>query len=506
MAKNQLKAGVILNYVILGLNALIGLLYMPYMLRMLGQSEYGIYSLAASVIAYLSMLDLGFGNAVIRYTAKYRAENNPDKQYSMFGMFTILYSIIAILVLIIGGIIVSYSDNIFGNTLTPSELERTKYVILLMMFNLAITFPLSIYGAIITAYERFIFLRVIQVIRIILSTITMIGLLYYGQKAIALVVCQTIFNLVTLSINYFYCKKKIKVSIRFDSFDKKLFKEIMLYSFWIFLNIVMDKIYWSTGQFILGAMVGTIAIAIFSVAIQLQQIYMSFSTAISGVLLPKVTSMVANGDNKLEISNLFIKTGRIQFIVLSYILTAFIIFGRQFIQLWAGDGYSDSYIITLLFLISLTIPLIQNSGIVILQARNQMMFRSILYLIISAISLIAQIYLCKIYGGIGCAIAIAAALFIGQGLIINIYYHIKQKIDIPKFWREIGKMSITPTLFIIIASFCYDNQAIISLPKFISYITIFTITYIVAEWYISMNKYEQGLIKNAFAKIKHLKS
>ena len=49
---NQLKVGALLNYVVLGLNSLIGLLYTPYMLRMMGQSEYGIYSLAASVIAY----------------------------------------------------------------------------------------------------------------------------------------------------------------------------------------------------------------------------------------------------------------------------------------------------------------------------------------------------------------------------------------------------------------------------------------------------------------------
>ena len=70
MEDRQLKIGVILNYVIIALNGLVGIVYTPYMLRMLGQSEYGLYSLAASVIAYLSILDLGFGNAVVRYTAK----------------------------------------------------------------------------------------------------------------------------------------------------------------------------------------------------------------------------------------------------------------------------------------------------------------------------------------------------------------------------------------------------------------------------------------------------
>ena len=55
---NQLRVGAILNYLIIGLNTLVGLLYTPYMLRMMGQSEYGLYSLVASVISYLTILDL----------------------------------------------------------------------------------------------------------------------------------------------------------------------------------------------------------------------------------------------------------------------------------------------------------------------------------------------------------------------------------------------------------------------------------------------------------------
>ena len=313
------------------------------MLRMLGPSEYGIYSLAASVIAYLSMLDLGFGNAVIRYTAKYKAENRTEDQYNLFGLFTILYSCIGVATLAIGLILNSNVDNMFGEALTPIEVERTKTIILLMIFNLAVTFPLSIYGAIITAYEKFIFLRVIQILRILLSTAVMIVLLYYGHKAITMVIVQTIFNVVTLGLNFFYCRNKIKIIINFGHFDKKLLKEVSIYSFWIFLNLIMDKIYWSTGQFILGAFVGTTAIAIFGVAIQLESIYMSFSTAISGVLLPRVTAMVSQGDNKKAVSDLFIKTGRIQYIVLVYILTGFILFGKQFIILWAGEDYVESY-------------------------------------------------------------------------------------------------------------------------------------------------------------------
>ena len=101
------------------------------------------------------------------------------------------------------------------------------------------------------------------------------------------------------------------------------------------------------------------------------------------------------GANEREISNLFIRTGRIQYIVMSFILSAFIVFGKQFIYLWAGEGYEDAYYLSLMFFVPLTIPLIQNLGISILQARNQMKFRSLLYIVIALASLGLSILLAK---------------------------------------------------------------------------------------------------------------
>ena len=177
---NQLKAGVFLNYVIIALNALVGLLYTPYMLRMMGQSEYGLYSLVTSVIAYLTIMDFGFGNAIIRYTAKFRAEGKVKEQSEMFGMFMILYSVIGILAFIGGILLYQNIDSMFGSTMTEVELEKAKIMMLILAFNLAVTFPFGIYNSIITAYEDFVFQKTLNIIRIILNTAVMICLLEMG--------------------------------------------------------------------------------------------------------------------------------------------------------------------------------------------------------------------------------------------------------------------------------------------------------------------------------------
>ncbi len=493
---NQLKAGAALNYLSIALNMVIGLSYTPYMLRMLGKSEYGLYSLAASIIAYLTILDLGFGNAIVRYTAKFRAEGKLREQQEMFGMFLVLYAGVGLLV-VAGGLLLTLNvGQIFSANMTPEEVSRTRIMLWLMTFNLAFTFPMSIWGSIMTAYERFVFQRLVSITRSVLNPLVMVALLAVGYKAVAMVVVTTVFNVFTLVINYVYCRRKLHVKIRLGRFNPAFLKEVAVYSFWIFLNAIMDRIYWSTGQFVLGIFRGAAAVAVYAVAIQLQQIYMMFSTAVSGVFLPRVTAMVATGKDDRAISDLFIRTGRIQYAILVLILSGFVLFGQPFIRLWAGAGYEEAYAIALLFFVPLTVPLIQNLGIVILQARNQMKFRSVLYVLIAIASLGLSIPMTKLYGGIGCAVATALALTLGQIIIMNIYYQRRQRLDMFRFWCEIGKMSVIPLLLTFggKALFMETGWDLTAPGNFLLAVAAFIVIYIPLFWHFSLNSSERQLL------------
>lgn len=500
---NELKAGAILNYVSICLNMIVGLIYTPYMLRMLGQSEYGLYSLAASIIANLTVLDLGFGNAIVRYTAKFRAEGKQRVQEEMFGMFFVLYIGIGVIAMIVGSVLSLNVENLFSQSMTETEVSRTRIMLWLMTFNLAFTFPMSIWGSIMTAYERFVFQRVVSVIRSVLNPIVMVLLLVVGHKAVSMVVVTTIFNVATLLINWWYCKYKLSIKIRFARFKFGLLKEVSVYSFWIFLQMIMDRIYWSTGQFILGIYSGAVAIAVYAVAIQLQNMYMLFSTAISGVMLPKITAIVAKGNDEREVSDLFIKVGRIQFIVVSFILSAFVVLGKFFIQLWAGVDYLPAYYICLLFFIPFTIDLIQNIGISILQARNQLKFRSVLLVIVALCSMLLSVVLVTRYGYYGCAFSTGLGLLFGQGLVLNVYYYYKQHLDIIRFWKEIFKMSVAPICVVTMSLICFHslNLKDVSFYGFSAIALVFSSVYIIIFWLFSMNANEKLLIMKPFKAI-----
>lgn len=499
---NQLKAGAILSYLLIVLNNIIGLLYTPFMLRMMGPNEYGLYSLAASVVAYLTVLDLGFANSIIRYTAKFRAENKQKEQDEMFGMFFILYCCISLLTLIVGICIYFHVDSLFGEKMTITDMDKIRIMILLMIFNLAFTFPMSIWGSIITAYEKFIFQKLINIVRVILNPLVMVMLLLMGYKAIAMVVVITLFNVITLCINAWYCRKKLHIRIRYARFKWCFFQEIMIYSFFIFLNAIMDRAYWSFGQLILGMYVGTYAVAVYAVAIQLISLFMNFSTAISGVFLPKITYLVSKRGNEENISSLFIRIGRIQFIIMGLILTGFLLFGKLFISLWAGENYVDAYPIASILFIALLFPLTQNLGLTILQARNQLKFCSFLYLLEALCCVAISLLLVKKYGGLGCAIGTAIVLIVGQVFVLNIYYFKKVQINIHRYWNEILKLAIVPLLLGGGVYLLLPYLAIQGICSLGISIGVFSLLYVVLIFLVGMNDYERTLLLKTLSRKK----
>ena len=230
--------------------------------------------------------------------------------------------------------------------------------------------------------------------------------------------------------------------------------------------------------------------------------YLNFSTAMSGVLLPKVTKMEANNASDKEFTNVFIKTGRLQYIVMGLIMSGFIIFGQQFINLWAGESYSSAYIIGCILMIPVTIPLIQNIGLSILQAKNKYKYRTIIFFFIAIANILISIPLSKTIGGIGAAIGTAVSLIIGQGFIINIYYHKKVHIDIVSFWKEIIKMSIPIFGVAILGFVCNYYLVTNSILLFAIKIIIYTMLYLIVVWKFAMNDYEKNIIRVPLNKIK----
>ena len=143
---NQRKAGVILSYAGELVKILVSLIYTPIMLRLLGQSEYGLYQLVYSVVAYLSLLSLGFGSSYLRFYSRYKAQKDEDSVAKLNGMFMLIFCSISIICVLCGLVMIGNIRGIFGTGLTESEYATAKVLMGLLIINLAMTFPNSVFN------------------------------------------------------------------------------------------------------------------------------------------------------------------------------------------------------------------------------------------------------------------------------------------------------------------------------------------------------------------------
>jgi O-antigen/teichoic acid export membrane protein len=298
-----------------------------------------------------------------------------------------------------------------------------------------------------------------------------------------------------------YCFKilKMKIDFSFKNFDKGLLKEIGGYSFFVFLNIIVDNVFNNTDQIILGIVSGTVAVSVYAVASQITGMNLQCSTVISGLFLPKITKTLEEKNADKKISDLFIKVSRIQIYIMMLILFGFLVFGKFFIEKWAGLDYINAYYIVLIIIIPSVVPLTQNVAISVIQARNQHQFRSIVYVIIAILNVLISIPLAKRYQGIGAALGTALANILGQIITMNIFYYKKAKLDIPKYWRfflrMFGQYAIFSIMFMVVL-----NKIGYYVSTFLIGGIIFVLLYALIS-YFNMNLDEKTYINNIIKKI-----
>ena len=491
--KNELKIGSLLSILSIIVGSLIQILYTPMYIRYLGTSDYGINSLVQSIMGYVGILNLGLGSAIVRYTVRYRAEGKIEDEKSLNGMFLTIFLIIMGISVVLGFYLYFMIPNLFIDKFSPIELIKTQKVFIIMMISTAISFPVSLFSTNIISRQKFIYQKGLSLLKMIVTPIIGVILMIKGFGLLAVVTSIVILNLLTYIFDIFYAFK-LGMRIKFRNFDVNILKDISKYSFYIFLNIIIDRIYWGTDRIIIGKYIGTSAVGIYAIASIFNQVYMSLSTAVSGILFPKINILVV--ENKLkELSDLFIRVGRIQYILLGLISSGFIVFGKEFIYLWLGEGYSEVYVISLWIMIPITIPLIQNTGIAIIQARNLHQFRSIIYFFIAILNIINSIQLVKNYGAVGCAIATGISFILGQIIIMNIYYQKRINIDIILFWKNILKMTIPIIIVFILGILMNKFINNYSFKTFIFKGSIYTLFYSILMYFMGMNIEEKKEIK-----------
>lgn len=498
------RRGVVFSYIALCFEIASGLMFTPFLIRSFGKSEYGIYGLVLNITAYMTLLDMGVGNAVVRYISKYRVKNEIDKQKKLLGVTIIFYSIIASIIVGVGFLITCNIDLFFSKGLLQEELYRAKIMLNITFGSCALTMWLYSFNKVIIAYEKFALSQTILIVRIISKIILLVPILLLGGKGIAVVLVDMVLTIILGIFSIFYVLKKIGLKAQFYDLDFGFIKEIVLYSTFIFLQMIATQINAMVDQILIAALVPMAAplLAVYGLGSQICSYVQRIAASINGVLMPGIVKLVENNVGSDELEKEMVKIGRIIFMILIIIWGNILLFGKTFIKIYAGNGYVSSYWIILLVSFPMVLSLPQSIGTQILWAKDQHKLQALLKMVVAILNIIFTAVLIKWNPLIGAAVGTCLALFLGDVIVMNIVFRKNIGIKVGRYYKELNKGIIESFSLSMIIGMTFKLFETGGIFNFLLNCSCVTLVYAIIMFIRGFNSYEKLLFMSILKKIK----
>ena len=502
-SSKQIKLGAMISYFAIGFNMIAGLLYTPWMITQIGQSNYGLYTLANSLIT-IFVMDFGMSSAVSRFVSKYRAEGNQKAVNDFLGIaYKLYFALDGIILTVLVG--VSLFINTIYDNLTASELETFKVLYVIVGLFSVVSFPFTNLNGILTAYENFIGLKLADLFHKVFIIVAMVCALLMGYGVYALVTVNAISGILTILIKLYIIRKKTNVRVNLKCKDKSTLKDIFGFSMWTTITSLARRMIFNISPSIIVAVssTGAVGSAIFGLASTVEGYVSTFATAINGMFMPRISKIVYEGKKDTELFELMVKIGRIQCVIIGALVVGFVSFGKSFIiDIWGKSDFAESYLCAIFLIIPsyFYMPLqIANTTLVV---ENKVKLQSIIYIITGVFNVSISLVLSRYWGALGASISICIAYLLRS--ILLIIAHIKVlHLDMKRFFKECY-IKITPYLLIVLVFGLlleHFNPMTHGFIRFTVNGVVFVVVFAVLLYKFVINNYEKNLFLGVFSKV-----
>lgn len=497
MNKSPIVKGAVISYVSIFLNIAISFFYTPWMIRQIGVSDYGLYSLVISFISYFIM-DFGLSKAISRFISKYRAEGNEEGVANMIGITTRVYLLIDTIIFVVLFILFFFITNIFKG-LTPQETEKLKVLYCIAGSFSVLNFMFKPMDGAMMAFEYFVENKLLDMVQKVGTVLLICMALVFGVGVYALVLINGAVALIVSVSKFLVFKYKSKLIIHWRYFDRKELKDIFSFSVWAFGRGMAQRLRFSLVPTVLGVFCNSTEISFFALGMTLEGMVYTIANAINGLFLPKV-SRLSHSNDRDAIMDLMIRVGRIELYIITLIYTGFIIFGQAFLQLWVGAEFSKVYYILIFLITANLVTLTEDIAENLVFVENQIRYTTSIILACSLAGLIGSCLCSSRFGAVGCAFCSGAALCLDV-LIVNVFYYKKMQLDIPRFFKECH-LKILPVLVILagLAFVVKDYAQLNSWLKLVLNALLYCVVFVIVAYVAVFNKEEKQLVKSI---IKH---
>lgn len=485
------------NYASLGLNIIVGFLLTPFIINHIGKTGYGIWTLIASLIGYYGLVNLGVRSAITRYVALYAGQGNRNKLNTTASTAMAMFGSTCTVVIVVSFLIAPMLAEFFK---IPTEhFDEFKYMVWLLGIATGLSFPSSVFSAIIIAHERFVPRNYVIIATTLIRAGLVVCLLISGYGLIGVAFATLGSQLFGLTANYLIFKYfATGVRIRLSHVRWHFLRKLVVYGSITTVITIADHVRMNVDSLVIGKWLSMDAVGVYGIAALLTRYMGLMVTTGMGVLMPRFTALHASNDDE-KIKEIFVKSLRVSaFLAFGSSMLA-IIFGGQFITLWVGKDFADSTIVLWILSFSFAFALSQTPGIGLMYALKKHRFYAIATTIEAIANIALSILLVSEYGIIGVALGTAIPMLIVKILVQPVYVSKIINITILEYAKPIGiPLMISSVIVIIAYIFGIITYDLVAIPRLIFSGTVICLLYISAT-FLLLNKNNKNLLRSHFS-------
>ena len=433
MKNRQFAFGALLSYGAIAFNILSGLLYTPWMIRVVGDDQYALYALAISVIN-LFLLDFGIGSSVTKFLSNYYARGQYKEANRFMGIVYKVFFVISVVIAVVLLVFYFLIDGIYVK-LTPTEIQTFKRLFVIVATYSVLSFPFTTFNGILMANEQFISVKACNFGQKVLNVALIVVALLMGANVYALVLVNALSNILFIGIKYICIRRQTRLAVDFSHRDKTMAKELFGFSVWVTVMNLARRCMFNIMPSVIAALIGSAEVTRFSLAASLEGYVYTFADAINGMFLPKISRILVREDAERGLSALMCKVGRFHVATIGLIYLGFLCLGREFVLLWMGEGYELVYICTLLLISPALIYIPQQVAKTALLAKGIVKQQAMIYVGMAVANLSLSFILIPMFGIVGAAISVCVSYLL-RTLMFNVLYRKKLGIDLGVYFRN----------------------------------------------------------------------
>jgi len=435
------------RYLAIFVDGVIGLLLLPFNVSHLGPSAYGLWVLTASVTWFFGVLDLGYGNGLVKFIAQYRAWRDRTALNEILSTIGLVFTGLGALCFAVTALLAWRIDSIFS--IAPEQVRTAQQLLLIIGAYLAVRFPLSICGAVVNGFQRFYLNNLISIGTSLVVAAVNVGVLSAGYGLVALVASTTTVRLLSLSAFVWTAYHAFPgLRVRPSLFRRARLQEVTGFSIYMFVLDWSAKVNYSSDTLVIGAMLDTTAVAIWTVAQRLAQVAQQLTGQLTAPLFPNVVdSDAAQRLDRLQL--IMIQGTKISLAFAAPLCLGLIVNADFLIYKWVGPQFSSSILPTQILLMVVLVRITAAAAHLILRGAGHHKLLTYTNATTAVVNVLLTIVLIRPFGLMG--VALGTFIPVTSAAAFVLYPAACRRVALPvgRTLREAIWPSIWPALVIV---------------------------------------------------------